>query len=310
MALNPKKLMIAGGGALASALVVVMLLSAILGGGEKEQVAQVDALEVMLASKDLVAGDVLDDARVKWVKYSKDHIYEGLVTRELNIDKDDLEPMTGKLKRSVRAGEPITQSAMVSDSDASLVAAQLEPGMRAVGVKVTAESSAGGFIMAGDRVDVLLSYKVKIDKKGSKAQMASGFVERNASETLLENVRIIAIDQNTKKQDNAKVGRTATVAVTPKQAEVLLLAIEMGELSLTLRGLNDSSESLDAIAGHRDITTDVEVSKVLSRLHSQNEGGGEVRNVRIYNSVSVDSRLYAVATPSGSDTRLSANATR
>jgi len=309
MALNPKKLAIAGGGALCSALVVIMLLTAIVGGGDKE-VAQGDSLEVMLASKDLVAGDTLDETRIKWVKYPKERIYEGLVTRELNIDKDDQGLVTGKLKRAMRSGEPITQSAMVSDSDASLVAAQLEPGMRAVGVKVTAESSAGGFIMAGDHVDVLLSYKVKVDKKSSKAQMASGFVEKNASETLLDNVRVIAIDQNTEKNDNAKVGRTATLSVSPKQAEILLLATEMGELSLTLRGLNDASETTDVLTRHNDITTDVEVSKVLSRLHSQNEGGGTVKNVRIYNSVSVDSQMYAVATPSHNSTRVSANVTR
>lgn len=299
MALNPKKLMIAGGGALCSALVVIMLLSAILGGGEKEeQIVQSDYIKVMIANRDLVAGDTLDDSRVKWVKYHKDRIYEGLITREIGSE-EELDPVTGKLKRAVNNGEPLTESAMVSDSDASLVAAQLEPGMRAIGVKLTAESSAGGFIMAGDRVDVLLSYKVKVDKKGSKAQIATGFVERNASETLLENVRVIAIDQQTKKQDNAKVGRTATLAVSPKQAEILLLATEMGELALTLRGFNQGAPELaDAITGSDDITTDVEVSRVLSRLHTQNEGGGPIKNVRIYNSASVDSQIYAVAGPS------------
>ncbi len=296
MAVNPKKLLIVGAGALCSALVVIMLLSAAL-SPKKEKVAEVKGgVEVLVAHKDMKPGDILDTKNSTWQNWDEAKIYKGLITRKAGEDK----PAEGKLKRALAAGEPITDTAVVSDKDASMMTAQLKPGMRAVGVKVNAESSAGGFISPGDYVDVVLSHRVRPKAGTVEEQMAVGMVDENVSETIMHGIQVLAIDQKSEKNDEAKVGRTATVAVTPKQAEILMLAVNMGDLSLTLRGLSDEGEDKTAKKGEtvtKEITTDVEVSGILSRLHSQNQGGGAVKNVRIYNSVAVDSRVYAVSTP-------------
>lgn len=293
MAINPRKLMIVGGGSLCSAMVVIMLLNVALRPKEAPVETAKTGVEVMVAAKSLNPGDLLTEKSVKWERWDENKVYDGLVTREQGDDK----PVEGKMKRSVVPGEPVTQSAMVSDKDATLLASQLEKGMRAVGVKVTAESSAGGFVTPGDHVDVILSHKVQIDASGPEAGMAEGLIDQNASETILENVAVLAVDQDAAKKDEATVGRTVTLAVTPKQAEVVMLATQMGELSLSLRGLADQvAEAGEAVSKPKavEMTTDVEVSNILGRLHAQNGSGGRVQNVRIYNSVGMDSRLYAV----------------
>lgn len=289
MALNPKKMIIVGVGAVCSTLVIVMLLSAALGPKEapKEEVAA--GTEVMVAAKALRPGQVLDDSMVEWEAWDEDRMYEGLVTRKAG----DEEEITGKMKRDVAPGEPITKSAMVGDADATLLAAQLKPGMRAVGVRVTAEGSAGGFVMPGDHVDVILSQQIDVDKEGSQAVMAAGLIQSEAAETILQNIKVLAIDQNADKNDSAKVGRTATLEVSRKQAEILLLAAQMGDLSLALRGLEDE-KALEEVSEASPATTDIEVSRILARLHARNDPSGPVENVRIYNSVAADSRVYAV----------------
>lgn len=295
MAINPRKLLIVGGGSLCSALVVIMLLNVALRPKEAPVQEAKTGVEVMVAARTLEPGDELTDKSVKWEAWPDKQVYAGLVTRKLGEDKT----VEGKMKRAVVPGEPVTESAMVSDKDATLLASQLAKGMRAVGIKVTAESSAGGFVMPGDHVDVILSHQLHIDNSGPEAGMAMGLVDKSASETILENVTVLAVDQNADKKDSASVGRTVTIAVSPKQAEIVMQATQMGDLSLSLRGLADQNPDKAAVAdaARDEMTTDLEVSHILGRLHAQNDSGGRVKNVRIYNSVGLDSRLYAVGAP-------------
>lgn len=304
MALNPRKLIIVGAGAVCSALVVIMLLNVALRPQDDAPRTAQTGMEVMIATKAMKAGDVIDARGVKWQVWDKERLYDGLVTRKAG---DESVKTEGKLRRDVAAGEPITGSAMVNDKDGTVLATKLEAGMRAVGVKVTAEASAGGFVLPGDHVDVVLSHEIEVKRDSPEENIAEGLVDSNASETILENVKVLAVDQNADKNESAKVGRTVTLQVTPKQAEILLLGARMGELSLTLRGLMDPKEGASIAkndaseAPKRDMTTDLEVSRILGRLHSQIEGGGPVQNVRIYNSVAVDSRVYAVQMPRQAD---------
>lgn len=288
MALNPKKLIIVGAGVLCSTLIVVMLLNVALKPKAEPKVVE-KGIEVMVAAKPLKPGAVLEESLVKWQKWDESRLYDGLVTRKEGDEKE----VEGKMKREVAVNEPITKSSMIGDADATLLAAQLKPGMRAVGVRVTAEGSAGGFVMPGDHVDVILSQKIDVDKQGAEAAFAAGVVNRDSAETILQNIKVLAIDQNANKNDSAKVGRTATLEVSRKQAEILLLAGQMGDLSLALRGLGD--ETAEGEGKRRtEMTTDIEVSRILARLHARNDPSGPVQNVRIYNSVAADSRVYAV----------------
>lgn len=113
------------------------------------------------------------------------------------------------------------------------MAAVLTAGKRAVGVKVSAERGAGGFILPNDRVDVILTRKMGNDAAGIPSYHAT---------TVLQDVRVLAVDQTSQEEGDSKaiVGKTATLELGAREAEILALAEAMGDLSLSLRSLSKS----------------------------------------------------------------------
>jgi pilus assembly protein CpaB len=123
-----------------------------------------------------------------------------------------------------------------------VLAVTLDPGMRAMAVPLSAESAAGGFILPGDHVDVVQSRQM--DGPNGAKKYAAGSV--------LRNVKVLAIDQNTGKQKTPSVvGATATLEVTPDEAELLALSKAQGELTLTLRSYADTAGASSAGSGPR-----------------------------------------------------------
>ena len=142
------------------------------------------------------------------------------------------------VREPILAGEPIVGRKIVRAGDSGYMAAYLEPGMRAMAIRVTVETAAGGFILPGDRVDVLLTREVKLP-----TGTAGGETSKFVSATVMRNVKVLAIDQNTRAAENeqAVVGATATMEVSGRDAEVLALAKSEGELSLVLRSYADTA---------------------------------------------------------------------
>ncbi|HEY1072765.1 Flp pilus assembly protein CpaB [Brevundimonas sp.] len=142
------------------------------------------------------------------------------------------------VREPILAGEPIVGRKIVRAGDSGYMAAYLEPGMRAMAIRVTVETAAGGFILPGDRVDVLLTREVKLP-----AGTAGGETSKFVSATVMRNVKVLAIDQNTRAAENeqAVVGATATMEVSGRDAEVLALAKSEGDLSLVLRSYADTA---------------------------------------------------------------------
>ncbi|WP_312784884.1 Flp pilus assembly protein CpaB [Brevundimonas sp.] len=145
------------------------------------------------------------------------------------------------VREPILAGEPIVARKIVRAGDSGYMAAYLEPGMRAMAIRVTVETAAGGFILPGDRADVLLTREVKLANvlNGAAGEAGTKFV----SATVMQNVKVLAIDQNTRAAENeqAVVGATATLEVSGRDAEVLALAKSEGELSLVLRSYADTA---------------------------------------------------------------------
>jgi pilus assembly protein CpaB len=137
----------------------------------------------------------------------------------------------------IGAGEPVTEGKLVLAGTRGFMSAVLQPGTRAVSVPVTATSAVSGFIYAGDRVDVLLTHVLNGDKSG----------QHTATETILRNARVIAMDQRLdfSPGDKPAEAKTATLELTPKQSEIVTLAVKMGDLSLALRSLQDGDEKRD-----------------------------------------------------------------
>ena len=112
----------------------------------------------------------------------------------------------------------------------------LPSGYRAVATQIAADTSAGGFILPNDYVDVIMT------RRSDTATTTGGFV----TETILKNIRVLAIDQAIQEDEEGrrvKVGETATLELTPQQAEIITVAQQMADrLTLALRSIKDAQE--------------------------------------------------------------------
>lgn len=229
--------------------------------------------EVMVATRALPVGTILDAEAVKYVAWPKD-----LVEGAYYIKGQGEQPkLQGTVVRfAIPAGQPITQGALVKPGDRGFLAAALGAGMRAVTVPVSAQSSVAGFIFPGDRVDLVLTQSVSGGGDGPPLK---------ASETILRNLRVLATDQRTDNSvdDQGKTVvstySTVTLEATPRIAEKIAVAQTVGSLSLSLRSIADNQGELeDAIAsGEVSVPdgTDPKAEKaMLARAAARPQEGG------------------------------------
>jgi pilus assembly protein CpaB len=190
--------------------------------------------EVLVAKADLNTGQVINDNDLGWQTWPAASASSALVRKS---DRPDaIKEFVGAWVRSpMVAGEPIRDSKVVMARGGGFMAAVLPQGMRAIALDISADTDAGGFILPNDHVDVILTRR---DKWAEKI----GGVEKYTSETILRNVRVLAVDQAIEDREGQKVavGKTATIELDPQQAELLALARQLGTISLTLRSLLDS----------------------------------------------------------------------
>ncbi|MDP3175273.1 MAG: Flp pilus assembly protein CpaB [Phenylobacterium sp.] len=211
--------------------------------------------QVLVAKKDLPIGWRITPADLNWQAWPIEALNANFITdgaaptpqpkdaagkvaktatraaTDLVMGQGPMQAFEGAIvKEALMAGEPITARKVVRAGQSGYLSVVLQPGMRAMAIPVTAETGAGGFILPGDRVDVLQSRAQ--DNGGSKA-----FV----TETLMQNLRVLAIDQTTSPEADAKtvVGAVATLEVPSSDAEVLARGKAQGEMILALRSYAD-----------------------------------------------------------------------
>jgi pilus assembly protein CpaB len=152
------------------------------------------------------------------------------------------------------AGEPIREQKLVKADGSGFMAAILPTGMRAVSTEISAETGSGGFILPNDRVDVVMTRRVK-DPNNSAAQ------DIVVSQIILSNIRVLAIDQAPKEKDgqNTLLGKTVTLELKPEQTGTLAAARQAGTLSLALRSIADANavEIPDDNAAKRGVSVNV-----------------------------------------------------
>lgn len=196
---------------------------------------RIAAGDVLVAARNVPAGTILKSNDLRWLRWPD----EGLDPNFLIRDKGaSLEDAVGRVVlRGFAAGEPITMPRLLKPGEAGFLAAALTPGMRAVTVRIDAVSGQGGFIVPGDRVDVLLAERYAISYNGQDTAFSGTRpTHKQVNSIVLRDVRVLAIDQETKDLDGKpKVGQTATLEVELEQAQMLALAPQMGVLSLALR---------------------------------------------------------------------------
>lgn len=190
--------------------------------------------EVLVAAKDLEPGHRLQPGDLKWQAWPADAIPAGTLTRTSNANA--MSDVQGAFARSpFTAGDPIRQERLIKSDGSGYMAALVGPGLRAVATEISPENGVGGFVLPNDRVDLLLTRA----EKGGQGR------ELHVTETILYDVRVLAIDQMVGDKGGQKVaiGKIATLELTPKQTERLALARRLGTISLALRGLSDQSKS-------------------------------------------------------------------
>jgi pilus assembly protein CpaB len=194
--------------------------------------------DVLVAAADEPMGQVLQAADLRWQSWPESALAPGYVTRKDNPQA--LETTVGATVRSpFLAGEPIRAQKLVRP-ESGFMAAILPSGMRAVAIVTDSRgtNSAGGFILPNDRVDVIRTYHddAKSKATGTDVQL---------SQTILEDIRVLAVGQliQEKNGTNVVTGETATLALTPSQAEKVTLAQKIGALSLSLRSLADAGRA-------------------------------------------------------------------
>lgn len=244
--------------------------------------SEVDQSEVLVAETSIPAGRFVKPQNLRWQPWPSDDIPDNYLVRGQS-QKDAV--VGAVVRRGLVAGQPITNATVVKPGDRGFLAAVLSPGQRAVSVPINATSGNAGLIFPGDRVDLILTQSL---------DGADGETTHRVSETVLANIRVIAMGVDT--SDDAKDGknhekaRTATIEVTPSQAESVALITELGKLSLSLRSLAvDENEDLFAGKANRPPTWDKDVSSVIGSGNLPNSRllvlrGSDTQNIQVEGS--------------------------
>lgn len=194
-----------------------------------------ETVDVLTAKSDIELGQPVTPAQLAWQTWPAASAGAAFIRKP---DRPDaISQLSGAIARvPIAAGEPIRDSKLVHANGSGYMAAVLPPGMRAISIEISPESGAGGFILPNDRVDVILS------RRDREAEKSNGGVEVHVSEIILSNVRVLAIDQTIEDKNGQKVvvGKTATLELTPSQAETLANARTLGSIALALRSLADA----------------------------------------------------------------------
>ena len=226
-------------------------------GGARPAAQAKPAVQVLVARNGVRAGQLIKPEDLRWQAWPQGtlpptYILEG---------KRQISDFIGAVARTpLSVGQPIVETDIVMPGSRGFLAAVLKPGLRAVSVPATATTAVSGFIYAGDRVDVLLTHTLVDPNAGGNEK-----AQHNATETILRNARVIAMDQKVDfaPGDKPDVAKTATLELTTKQAEIVTLAVKMGDLSLALRSIQDMDEDEREAGGSEDATAELGFSYTL-----------------------------------------------
>ncbi|MCA0424265.1 MAG: Flp pilus assembly protein CpaB [Proteobacteria bacterium] len=203
--------------------------------------APAKTIDVLVAAVDIPMGGPLSQQDLKWIGFPEGADIANYITRTEGQDP------TGELIGSVArhaflAGEPIRREKLIKGNGSGFLSAILPSGKRAVAITTdgTGATSAGGFVLPNDMVDVL---RVSRDEEASRLKGVEVF----RSDTIVSNVRVLAVGQNVQERNGERfiVGQTATLELEPRQAEQVVLAQRVGTLALALRALVDANKPED-----------------------------------------------------------------
>lgn len=189
------------------------------------------AKAVLVAVRDLHTGEFVQPDLLRWqdwpdVGTPDSYLIEGSASPE--------DFAGAVVRREIAVGQPVSATMLVKPGERGFLAAVLDPGTRAVSVPIDEASGNAGLVFPGDQVDVIVTQALG---GGGESQEAV----RRMSETVLRDVRVIAIGRRLTADGGEELtsgqAKTATLQVTPAQAEKVALVTDLGRISLSLRSL-------------------------------------------------------------------------
>jgi pilus assembly protein CpaB len=203
-----------------------------------ELAPQIQSQDVLVAAADISQGEKLTKENIRWQRWPDDAMNPAYIQKQTRPDA--IETLENAIVRSqFIAGEPIRETKLARP-ESGFLSAILPTGKRAIAVRVSAQNTAGGFILPNDRVDVIQTVS---------QQTSADAPAENVSRTILSNVKVLAIDQMVDEQNQGEavvVGKTATLELDPAQVELITAAEASGTLSLALRSMADTDEAVTA----------------------------------------------------------------
>lgn len=204
---------------------------------EKGQKPSIALQDVLVLSGDVPMGTTLG-SNISWERWPADNVNANFITR--SNDPEAVDQLKNSVARvAMYSGEPVRRSKLIGEGQ-SFMSSILPSGTRAVATSIAADTSAGGFILPNDYVDVIMTRRADAQNGGA----SPGFI----TETILKNIKVLAIDQTIQEDEEGKktrVGQTATLELTPQQAEIITVAQQMADrLTLALRPITDTQEKV------------------------------------------------------------------
>jgi pilus assembly protein CpaB len=278
--MRPLTIALVAGALLATGGVAVLAHKMIRGAAEDaaaRETAKPREVEVLVAARDLPQGRILAEGDLRWARWPEGTADAGRVLLRDGDQSAHARVAGSATRRPLIAGEPIVAAAVFRPGDGNgFMAQMIAPGKKAVGVTVTAASTASGFVLPGDLVDVILTLDLH------KADVTLPMEGRFASQTILRAVKVLAVDQALDARDAkpakrrrsskpeeekpaadkaaaepdeiAIIGKTVALEVTPADAERVMAAQAAGTLSLSLRSLAVDETKREGLTGLRPAT--------------------------------------------------------
>lgn len=267
-------------------------------------------VKVLVAAREIRPGTGVTPDALDWQDWDKDSLNEMFIVAETDKEAETLiKDFIGGTARSVISqGEPILAAKIFKSGKSGVLAGMLGKGMRAVSFPVSSQTAVAGFILPGDRVDILLSHQIawkkpdKSKEKGSAPPPGAGqeleaATSSKITETIMRNVTVLAINQavdSVGEEGNniAMPAKTVTLELTPKQAEILTTARIVGKLSMVLRSLRKSDDETEELT----YTIDADISPFFAHYRALRKASmeGRAKDIMEDRAKALDERAKAL----------------